>query len=252
MTTLDSRTIIVTGGATGIGQAISRHLASLGAHVIIADKSNADKTSQAMRAQGLCVTGFQADITNEAQVQALVSFAAQQPGQLHALVNNAAIYSSLTPTPFDQLTQDEWTQVLNVNVTGVFTCCKAVTPVFRALGGGRIVNVSSAVAFKGNPLMAHYVASKGAVIALTRALASELGGDHILVNSVAPGFTLTERVLENQILMAGVKEPSLRTRLLKRDMTPEDLAGAVGFFCGSESAFITGQTLVVDGGAYFH
>ena len=249
---LKTNVIIVTGGATGIGRSITQHLATLGAHVIIADKKPDEQQSRAMRESGLDVTDFEVDITNEQQVQALVSFASKQPGKLHALVNNAAIYSALTPTPFEQLSQAEWTQVLAVNVTGVFTCCKAVTPALRSLGGGRIVNVSSAVAFKGNPLMAHYVASKGAVIALTRALASELGSDNILVNSVAPGFTLTERVLENQTLMAGVKEPSLRTRLLKRDMTPEDVAGAVGFFCGSESRFITGQTLVVDGGAYFH
>jgi len=249
---LKTNVIIVTGGATGIGRAITQHLATLGASIIIADKNPAKDQSQEMRERGLDVTDFEVDITDEKQVQALISFASKQPGKLHALVNNAAIYSTLTPKPFEQLSQAEWTQVLAVNVTGVFTCCKAVTPALRSLGGGRIINVSSAVAFKGNPLMAHYVASKGAVIALTRALASELGGDNILVNSVAPGFTLTERVLENQTLMAGVKEPSLRTRLLKRDMSPEDVAGAVGFFCGSESRFITGQTLVVDGGAYFH
>lgn len=249
---MNAHIIIVTGAATGIGKAIARHLAGRGAKVIIADRTPAEDTVSELRNEGLDVSSFLVDITSEEQVGELVSYAGDQPGKLHALVNNAAIYSSLTPKPFEELSQAEWQQVLAVNVTGVFTCCKAVTPLLRSLGGGRIVNVASAVAFKGNPLMAHYVASKGAVIAMSRALATELGNDKILVNSVAPGFTLTERVTQNVTLMAGVKEPSLRTRLLKRDMTPEDVAGAVGFFCGPESAFITGQTLVVDGGAYFH
>jgi NAD(P)-dependent dehydrogenase (short-subunit alcohol dehydrogenase family) len=122
----------------------------------------------------------------------------------------------------------------------------------KARGGGRIVNISSGVAFKGNPLMAHYVASKGAVVSMTRSLATELGRHKILVNSVAPGFTLSDGVLENQELVEGVRSPSTRSRVLVRDMKPADIVGAVAFFAGADSAFITGQTIVVDGGAYFH
>lgn len=249
---LVGKVIVVTGGANGIGKSITQHLAERGASVVIADKSPAVELCEQWCASGLSVTSVEVDITDEHQVASLVSFAQQQPGQLFGIINNAAIYSSLKPTPFEELTTSDWMTVLSVNVLGVFNCCKAITPAFKALGGGRIINVSSAVAFKGNPLMAHYVASKGAVIALTKALASELGDHQILVNSVAPGFTLTERVKENQVLVDGVKEPSLRTRLLKRDMSPEDVAGAVGFFFGAAAGFITGQTLVVDGGAYFH
>lgn len=141
---------------------------------------------------------------------------------------------------------------MDVNVLGVFLCCRAVLPAFRRAGGGRIVNISSGVAFKGNPLMAHYVASKGAVISFTRALATELGADGITVNSVAPGFTLSDGVERNPELVAGVKGPSLRNRVIARDMVPDDVVGAVAFFTGPDSAFITGQTMVVDGGAYFH
>ena len=141
---------------------------------------------------------------------------------------------------------------MEVNTLGIFLCCRAVLPVFKARGGGRIVNISSGVAFKGNPGMAHYVASKGAVVSLTRSLATELGRYNILVNSVAPGFTLSEGVLENPDLIQGVREVSTRTRVLARDMTPADIVGAVAFFAGADSAFITGQTIVVDGGAYFH
>lgn len=141
---------------------------------------------------------------------------------------------------------------MEVNTLGIFLCCRAALAPMRRRGGGRIVTISSGVAFKGNPFMAHYVASKGAVVSLTRALATELGPHRILVNSVAPGFTLSDGVLGNPTLVAGVKEPSLRNRVLARDMLPEDLVGAVCFFAGPDSAFITGQTLVVDGGAYYH
>jgi NAD(P)-dependent dehydrogenase (short-subunit alcohol dehydrogenase family) len=173
-------------------------------------------------------------------------------GRIDVLINNAGIYSSLTPKPFEELTPEEWRQVFDVNVIGVFLTCRAALPAFKRAGGGRIVNISSGVAFKGNPWMAHYVASKGAVISLTRALATELGRYHILVNSVAPGFTLSDGVHMNPALVAGVKEPSLRGRVLARDLVPADLVGAIEFFASAQAAFITGQTLVVDGGSYFH
>jgi NAD(P)-dependent dehydrogenase (short-subunit alcohol dehydrogenase family) len=173
-------------------------------------------------------------------------------GGIDILVNNAGIYSTLTPRPFEEIDPAEWRRVMEVNTLGVFLCCRAALPALKARGGGRIINISSGVAFKGNPYMAHYVASKGAVVSLTRALASELGQYNVLVNSVAPGFTVSDGVKANAALVAGVKEVSLRGRLLARDMTPEDLVGAVAFFAGPDAAFVTGQTLVVDGGAYFH
>lgn len=249
---LNGKTIIVTGGARGIGHAIVSHLAGLGAHVVIADSNLDPEAAERLRKQSQQVSEFNVDVTKPTEVQALMDFAAELPGKVHALVNNAGIYTSLKPTAFDQLTVDEFNQVLAVNVTGLFVCCKAVLPVLKSNGGGRIINIASAVAFKGNPLMAHYVASKGAVISLTRALAREVGADEILVNSVAPGLTLTDGVMQNKELSAGVKESSLATRVLKKDMLPNDVAGAVAFFCLPESGFVTGQTLVVDGGAYLH
>jgi len=191
---LSGKTIIVTGGARGIGDGITRHLARLGAHIIIADQVLDPAGTEHLRAQGLKVTSYEVDVTDPAQVDRLMAFAADQPEVLHALINNAGIYSNLKPTPFEELTAEQFTQILAVNVTGVFNCCKAVLPWLRDCGAGRIVNIASAVAFKGNPLMAHYVASKGAVISLTRALAREVGSQGILVNCVAPGFTLTDVV----------------------------------------------------------
>ncbi|GAA5233943.1 SDR family oxidoreductase [Verticiella sediminum] len=243
---------IVTGGAGGIGLAIAGHLAREGAHVVIADRSAAQASAAQLAGEGLSVSGIDVDVASERDVQAMVAHAEASHGRLDILVNNAGIYSSLTPKPFSELTAAEWRQVFDVNVIGLFLCCQRAAPAMRRAGGGRIVNISSGVAFKGNPLMAHYVASKGAVISLTRALATEMGQDNILVNSVAPGFTLSDGVLNNATLVDGVKGPSLKGRVLGRAMYPDDLVGAVAFFAGSGAGFITGQTLVVDGGAYYH
>ena len=249
---LDGKVAIVTGGATGIGHAVASDLAARGAAVVIADQSNAAAAAQAIAGNGRRALGIATDVSLEADVAAMVSAAQDAFGRVDILVNNAGIYSSLRPKPFEQIDIAEFRRVMDVNVLGLFLCCKAVTPVFAQQGAGRIINISSGVAFKGNPLMAHYVASKGAVVSLTRALATGLGPRGILVNSVAPGFTLSDNVERNAELVAGAKEPSLRGRVLARSMTPSDLVGAVAFFAGTDAAFITGQTLVVDGGAYFH
>jgi len=244
--------VIVTGGSQGIGLAVARDLATRGMRVVIADLVNAQRSARSLQDLGLAVCGYDVDVSDPDQVEALVAYTLEEYGAIDALVNNAGIYSSLVPTGFESLTAEDWRRVLDVNVLGLFLCCKAVMPAFRQAGQGSIVNISSGVAFKGNPLMAHYVASKGAVISLTRALATECGEHRVRVNSVAPGFTLSDGVKQNSNLIDGVKGPSLKGRVLSRDMTAEDLVGAVAFFVGNESAFITGQTLVVDGGAYFH
>ena len=239
---LEGSVVIVTGGAIGIGYASAQHLAERGARVVIADRTGALDAAARLSARGLQATGLALDVSAPEQVY----------GRIDVLVNNAGIYSTLEPKPFEALTLQDWKQVFDVNVMGMFLMCQAVVPAFKRAGGGRIINISSGVAFKGNPWMAHYVASKGAVIAFTRALATELGRHQILVNSVAPGFTLSEGVHRNPSLVEGVREPSLRNRVLARDMVPADLIGAIEFFAGAQSAFVTGQTLVVDGGAYFH
>lgn len=249
---LEGAVAIVTGGATGIGHAVAADLAARGAAVVIADQSNAQVGAQRLVDSGYRAIGVATDVSLEADVQAMVAASEEAFGRVDILVNNAGIYSTLRPKPFEQIDAIEFRRVMDVNVIGLFQCCKAVVPIFERQGSGRIINISSGVAFKGNPLMAHYVASKGAVVSLTRALATELGSRGILVNSVAPGFTLSDNVERNVELVAGAKEPSVRGRVLARAMTPADLVGAVAFFASADAAFITGQTLVVDGGAYFH
>jgi NAD(P)-dependent dehydrogenase (short-subunit alcohol dehydrogenase family) len=141
---------------------------------------------------------------------------------------------------------------MDVNVLGLHLATRAVVPAMRKGGGGRIVNISSGTPFKGVPFLLHYVASKGAVVAMTKALAKELGGDGILVNCVAPGFTMSDGVQANPVQIEALQEISVGARVIKRDQYPEDVVGAVVFFCAPGSSFITGQSLVVDGGAFFN
>jgi NAD(P)-dependent dehydrogenase (short-subunit alcohol dehydrogenase family) len=173
-------------------------------------------------------------------------------GGIDILVNNAGLYASLPMRPFEQIPVDEWRRVMDVNVLSMFLTCRAVVGHLRQRGGGRIVNISSGTPFRGVPFLAHYVTSKGAIVTLTRVLAKELGADEILVNCVAPGFTMSDGVLEHPEVLDALQEVSVSARTLKRDQEPEDVVGAVVFLCGPGSRFITGQTMVIDGGQYFH
>jgi NAD(P)-dependent dehydrogenase (short-subunit alcohol dehydrogenase family) len=173
-------------------------------------------------------------------------------GRIDILVNNAGIWSSLVPTPFEQLAVEEWKRVFDVNVLGMYLATRAVAPFMRQAKRGRIINMASGTPYKGVPLFLHYVSSKGAVVAMTRALAKELGADNVLVNAVAPGFTLSDGVIANPAQLEQLREVSAKARVLVRDQYPEDIVGAVLFFAGEQSSFITGQSLVVDGGAYFN
>jgi NAD(P)-dependent dehydrogenase (short-subunit alcohol dehydrogenase family) len=169
-------------------------------------------------------------------------------GRIDILVNNAAIFSSLKLKPFEQIGVDEWRKVMDVNIMGVALCCRACVPHMRKGGYGRIINLASGAPLKGVPLFLHYISSKGAVIAMTRGLARELGKDGITVNTLAPGFTLSENVAKDP---THVKqgEVTRMTRAIQRDETPEDLVGTVSFLASADAAFMTGQTLVVDGGS---
>ena len=162
------------------------------------------------------------------------------------------MYSSLVPRPFEEIDIGEWRRLFEVNVFGVMSCCQAVVPHMKRNGGGRIVNIISGTPFKGIPYLLHYVSSKGAVLGMTRSLARELGPANILVNGVAPGFTLSEGVIANPVQLEKLREVSRSARSLARDQLPADVPGAVAFFLSSGAAFITGQTLVVDGGSHFN
>jgi NAD(P)-dependent dehydrogenase (short-subunit alcohol dehydrogenase family) len=249
---LINKVAIVTGGAMGIGRAIAERLANDGAAVVIVDLHGAELAAEEMLTLGARVASFTADISKADDMQQMAAYVCKTFGGIDILVNNAGIYSSLVPGPFEEQTTAQWEQVMSVNVIGTFQACKAVTPAMRQRGGGRIINLSSGTPFKGVPFLLHYVASKGAVNAMTKALAKELGADGILVNGIAPGFTLSDGVKANPVQVQKLQEISLRARVIQRDQLPNDVIGAVSFFACSESSFITGQTLVVDGGAYFH
>jgi NAD(P)-dependent dehydrogenase (short-subunit alcohol dehydrogenase family) len=236
----------------GIGFAICQALAAQGASIVIADIKGAASAAEKLRETGSAAVHTNVDVSQEDETVRMSEAAIAAFGRIDVLVNNAAIYSTLTLKSFDQLTVNDWRKILDVNVIGQFLCCKAVLPHFKRQRAGRIINISSGVAFKGNPGLLHYVASKGAIVSMTRTLATELGEHGVLVNSVAPGFTLSDGVHANPELARAVSPFSVRGRVLKRDMVPADIVGAVVFFSGPNAAFITGQTLVVDGGAYYH
>jgi NAD(P)-dependent dehydrogenase (short-subunit alcohol dehydrogenase family) len=248
MSNLDGKVAIVTGGAQGIGRAIADRLAADGARIVIADLKGADAAA-ADFPDGVALT---VDVASEDDVARMAAETVERCGAIDVLVNNAGLYASLAMRPFEQIPVDEWRQVMDVNVLSMFLTCRAVVPRMREQGGGRIVNISSGTPFRGVPFVLHYVTSKGAIVALTRALAKELGGDEILVNCVAPGFTMSAGVQEHPEVIEALRDVSVSSRTIKRDMVPEDIVGAVAFLCGPESTFLTGQTMVIDGGQYFH
>jgi NAD(P)-dependent dehydrogenase (short-subunit alcohol dehydrogenase family) len=248
MSALDGKVAIVTGAAQGIGRSIAEGLAAQGARIVVADLKGAEEAAQAFP-DGV---GLTVDVADEQATQRMAADTLEQCGSIDILVNNAGLYATLAMRPFDQIPVDEWRKVMDVNVMSMFLTAKAVVPHMRERGGGRIVNISSGTPFRGVPFVLHYVTSKGAIVALTRALAKELGGDEILVNCVAPGFTMSSGVESNPEVVKALREVSVSSRTLKRDQVPEDVVGAVVFLCGPGSTFITGQTMVIDGGQYFH
>jgi NAD(P)-dependent dehydrogenase (short-subunit alcohol dehydrogenase family) len=249
---LHDRVIVVTGGAQGIGRAIADGLADEGAKVVIADLGGAEEAAAELTGNGSDALGVRTDVSSEADCAALAQAAIERYGRIDGLVNNAGIYSSLVPQPLEEIDIDEWRRVFDVNVLGLFLATRAVLPQMRAQGGGRIVNIASGTPFKGVPYLLHYVSSKGAVVAMTKALAKEVGDSGILVNTVAPGFTMSDGVLANPVQVQKLQEISVKSRVIQRDQFPSDVVGAIVFFCSDDSSFITGQALVVDGGAFFN
>ena len=245
---LEGKVAVVTGGAQGIGNAIAKGLAAEGARIVVADLSRAEEAAQEFE-EGI---GLTVDVADEAQVERMAQEAVERCGSIDILVNNAGLYASLQMRPFTEIPVDEWRQVMDVNVLSMFLTMRAVVPRMREQGGGRVVNISSGTPFRGVPFLLHYVTSKGAIVALTRALAKELGRDDILVNCVAPGFTMSDGVREHPEVIEALREASVSARTLQRDQEPEDVVGAVVFLCGPGATFVTGQTIVIDGGQYFH
>jgi NAD(P)-dependent dehydrogenase (short-subunit alcohol dehydrogenase family) len=239
MGALDGKVAIVTGGAQGIGAAITAGLRAEGATVVVADLSPPEG-------------GIRADVASETDVAAMVEETLARHGRIDVLVNNAGLYASLEMRAFTEIPLEEWNRVMEVNVASMFLTCRAVVPVMREQGGGKIVNISSGTPFRGVPFLLHYVTSKGAIVALTRALAKELGKDSIHVNCVAPGFTMSDGVKSHPEVIEKLRDVSVASRTIQRDQVPEDVVGAVVFLCTQAADFITGQTMVIDGGQYFH
>jgi len=246
---LEGRAAVVTGAAQGIGAAYARALAAEGASVTIADVADGTSVEREIQESGGRAKAITVDVSDSDSVEAMARETVERFGRLDILVNNAAIFGSLRATPFDQIDLDEWDRVMRVNVRGAYQCARAAVPAMRENGSGRIINISSGTIFKGTPFFLHYLTSKGAIWAMTRGLAREVGDHGITVNTVAPGYTASESVLSDEVTWNQVREGMNASRAIKRDQLPEDLTGAIVFLASDESAFITGQCIVVDGGS---
>jgi len=245
---LSRRTAIVTGAGRGIGKAMARRLAADGASVAIADVAGYDVAAAELAKSGARSLGLKVDVSSESDTEAMARETVKAFGRIDILVNCAAMFASVRIGPFEEIPTEEWRRLLEINVLGVALCCKAVAPQMRRQKSGRIINLASGAPLKGVPHFLHYVASKGAVIAMTRGLARELGPDGITVNAIAPGLTVTEATSARPEHLRNHAE-SIRARAIQREERPDDLVGAVSFLAGDDAAFVTGQTLAVDGGS---
>src|SRR5499433_1105755 len=251
MARLSGRAAIITGGAKGIGRHYSRALAAEGARVMIADIADGRALAEEIAAEhgANSVMSAVADVSDEASVKKVVGATMERFGEINVLVNNAALFAPLQETKCTQIDAALWDQVMAVNLRGPFLMVKHVAPHMQAQGYGKIINIGSGTAYRGIPWMLHYVTTKGGIMAMTRALSRELGGHGIRVNTLAPGFTMSETVMaENPGHVASSRERAVASRALRRDEAPQDLLGALVFLASADSDFVTGQTIAVDGG----
>ncbi len=246
---LKDKVAIVTGGARGLGKAYALRLGREGAKVVIADILDGGSAAGSVEKQGGEGFYIHTDVTSEESTTAMARKTFEKYGRIDILVNNAAVFAALKKKPFHEIPADEWDRVMAVNLKGPFLCAKAVYPYMKRQGRGKIINVSSGTFYKGLPHFLHYVVSKGGNVALTRALAREVGEVGICVNTIAPGYTETDYLRENPQDSVEVTKAVVASRCIRRPETPEDLAGTIVFLSSEDSDFITGQTIIVDGGS---
>ena len=245
---LAGRTAIITGAGRGIGKAIAARLAADGASIVVADIERYDVAAAEIAKSGARTLGLRIDVSSESDTELMADETLRTFGRIDVLVNCAAMFATVKLGPFEDIPAYEWKRLLEINVVGVALCCKAVTPKMRSQKSGRVINLASGAPLKGVPHFLHYVASKGAVIAMTRGLARELGQDGIIVNAIAPGLTVSEATAGRPEHLRNHSD-SIRSRAIKREERPEDLVGVASFLASDDAAFMTGQTLVVDGGS---
>ena len=239
------RTVIVTGAATGIGQAFAVGCAAAGANVVVADMTPADETVAAIERAGGKVLAVRTDVSDDASVRQMTEQAVARFGRIDGLINNAAYFREVRLTDFELIDPAQWDRLFAVNVKGVWMCSKAVMPAMRSQGRGSIVNIASVVAVAGQPGYLHYVASKGAVLAMTKGLAKEVGKDGVRVNVIAPGFVITDATKNRPVEW---QQSFLKARALQREQKPDDLVGTALYLLSDLAGFVSGQTIVVDGG----
>jgi 3-oxoacyl-[acyl-carrier protein] reductase len=242
---LPEQTIIVTGAATGIGQAFALGAAAQGAHVVVADMNGAEETMDLITQAGGRCTYAKVDVSDDASVKAMAEAAIKATGRIDGLINNAAYFREVKLTPFEELDPAVWDRIFQVNVKGVWLCCKAVMPAMRERGKGSIVNIASVVAVAGQPGYLHYVATKGAVLSMTKGLAKEGGKDGVRCNVIAPGFVITDATRNRPIEW---QQSFLKARAISREQRPDDLVGTAVYLLSDLAGFVSGQTIVVDGG----
>ncbi|MEE2746459.1 MAG: SDR family oxidoreductase [Pseudomonadota bacterium] len=249
---LENRVAIVTGGAQGIGASYAKILAKEGASVVIADIEDGQSIVQNIQEGGGIALNIATDVADEKSVLDTVKMTVNEFGRIDILVNNAAMFGTLEPMPFTEITVEDWDALMGVNVRGVFICVKETVPQMRKQKYGKIINIASGTLFKGTPHLLHYVTSKGAVVAMTRCLAREVGEDNICVNTLAPGLVMSENVLKRRNFDDSAIDANTATRAFKRRQLPDDLLGALVFLASAGSDFMTGQCIVVDGGSVTH
>lgn len=250
---VEGKVYIVTGAARGIGREYALGLARSGAKVAAADIGDCSETVAIAAEYGHEIMAVQLDVTNPASASEMVRQVVAKFGAIHGLVNNAAFYANLKGGRFDQIDEAEWDMAMAVNVKGIWNCCKAVVPHLRASGGGSIVNITSLAATYGTPYVLHYTTSKAAVIGITKGLARELGRENIRVNAIAPSAVTTEATKgffgdKNDGAMEFVR----KSQAIPRNLDPTDLVGTCLWLLSDGSAFVTGQTISVDGGTVMH